>query len=256
MAATWTHILFFSTLAAAAFFLGTGLVWTQEAWCRRNTPALLAFSAGVMLAVGFMHILPEAVELTTAANYLFLLTFVAFYGLEQLLILHPDREGLLHTDIDTPNSHDTHCANPHALGGVALAGMSLHSLLDGLIIGVGFEIDLEIGIISTLAIIVHKLPAGVSIASILLHYGYHKSKALIFTAVVAFATPVGAISAHLFLKHLPLSILGMLMAVAAGSFVYIAAADLIPESHREPGPKGVIALLSGILVALAAGVSH
>ncbi|MDF1579378.1 MAG: ZIP family metal transporter [Desulfuromonadales bacterium] len=255
MTTAWEHILFFSILAALAFLVGTALVWTKEAWCRRNTPALLAFSAGVMLAVSFTHILPEATALTTSANYIFLLTFVAFYALEQMLVLHPDREGLLHSDIDKPNSHDAHCANPHPLGGIALVGMSLHSLLDGLIIGVGFEIDLEIGILSTLAIIIHKLPAGVSIASILLHYGYRKAKALTFTAIVAFSTPLGAICAYLFLKHLPLTVLGMFMSVAAGSFIYIAASDLIPESHRERGAKGVIALLGGIIVALAAGVS-
>jgi len=89
--------------------------------------------------------------------------------------------------------------------------------------------------------------------SILLHYGYTRRTAIIFTATVALATPIGAVVTYALVQHLTAGVLGALMAFAAGSFVYIAASDLIPESHRARGFRGSLALCGGILTAAIAG---
>lgn len=250
----WSEILIFSFLAATATLLGMALVLFRESWCRKNSGSLISFSAGVLLAVGFLHILPEALELSGHAMFYLLAAFVTFYFLEHHMVLHAEHEQLQHCNVAVPGSHSEQCANPNPLGLVAFLGMSLHSLIDGLIIGAGFGVDHETGMLSAIAIMAHKIPAGISIFSILLHYGYTRKRAQIFTGAVALGTPVGAILAGALISDLPESRLGILMALAAGSFVYIAASDLIPESHRAKGLKGSLSLCGGILVAVMAGM--
>lgn len=250
----WTDILVFSCLAAGATLLGMALVLFREDWCRRNSGSLISFSAGVLLAVGFLHMLPEAQELTGHAMFYLLAAFVSFYFLEHHLVLHAEHEQLQHSNVEVPNSHSHLCANPHPLGLIAFFGMSLHSLIDGVIIGTGFNVDHDMGMLSAIAIMAHKIPAGISIFSILLHYGYARRRAQLFTASVALATPLGALGAGGILSNIHPSRLGVLMALAAGSFIYIAASDLIPESHRAKGLKGSLSLCGGILVAILAGL--
>ncbi len=253
----WTGVIFFAAFAAASTLLGMGLLLFREEWSRRNSTNLISYSAGVMLGIGFLHILPEAQELTPYATPYLLLAFVVFYFLEHHLPFHSDHEQLHHRHIDIPGSHDARCAHPNPMGFVAFCGMSLHSLIDGLIIGTGFEIDGQIGLLSALAVIVHKIPSGVSMISILLHYGYPKPKAMLFTSAVAVATPIGAIGSYALLHQLNHEFLGIIMALAAGSFIYIAASDLIPESHRVRGLRGSLALCGGILTAVAVGwIAH
>ncbi len=253
----WTSVIFFSGMAAAATFIGMGLLILKEEWSRRNSANLVSYSAGVMLGIGFLHILPEAQELTPHATLYLLVSFVIFYFLEHHLPFHPDHESLHHSSIHVPNSHDEACSHPHPLGLVAFFGMSLHSLIDGMIIGTGFEIDGDIGLISALAVITHKIPSGVSMFSILLHCGYRKPVAILYTSAVAVATPIGAVLTYTLLRNVSHPVLGALMALAAGSFIYIAASDLIPESHRTRGLKGSVSLCGGILSAIAVGfISH
>ncbi len=249
----WISVILFSALATLATLLGMGLLLFKEEWSRRNSNDLISYSAGVMLGIGFLHILPEAQELTPHATLYLLVSFVVFYFLEHHLHFHSDHEQTQHRHIDVPNSHDDCCANPHPMGLVAFFGMSLHSLIDGLIIGTGFEIDAQIGFLSALAVITHKLPSGVSMFSILLHYGYRKPIAILYTTTVALAIPTGAIGSYALLRRMDPDFLGIMMALAAGSFIYIAASDLIPESHRVRGIKGSLALCGGILTALAVG---
>jgi len=252
-ASHWTSVILFSLLAALATLLGMALILFKEEWSRRNSNDLISYSAGVLLGIGFLHILPEAQELNEHATLYLLVSFVVFYFLEHHLHFHSDHEQTRHRHVDIPNSHDDCCANPHPMGLVAFFGMGLHSLIDGLIIGTGFEIDAQIGLLSALAVISHKLPSGVSMFSILLHYGYRKQVAVLYTLGVALAIPVGAVVSYALLRHVPHDFLGVMMALAAGSFIYIAASDLIPESHRVRGIKGSLALVGGILTAMAVG---
>jgi len=89
--------------------------------------------------------------------------------------------------------------------------------------------------------------------AILLHYGWQRRKAIGLTAFVALATPGAAILTFALVNDLPEQLLGILLAGAGGSFVYIAASDLIPESHRSRGFSASIALCGGVLIAWLAG---
>lgn len=250
----WFSVVFFGCFAGAATFIGMYLVLAQSAWSRRNSAYLVSYSAGVLLGVGFLHVLPEALELNARTPLFVLVAFVVFYFLEHHLFFHAGHEELHHASLEVAASHEECCSNPHPLGAVAFLGMTLHSLIDGLIIGTGFEVGGDMGFLSSMAVIAHEVPEGVAMLAILLHYGYSRRTAVAFTAIVALATPLGAVLTYALVRQVAPSFLGILMALAAGSFIYIAASDLIPESHRARGFKGSLSLCGGILTAFAAGL--
>jgi ZIP family zinc transporter/zinc and cadmium transporter len=232
------------------------LVLARERWSRLNSAPLVSYSAGVLLGVGVLHVLPESQELTPYAPAFVLVSFLLFYFLEHHMFFHAGHEAQHHPGLE-PDCHDGHCHSPHPLGMVAFVGMTLHSLIDGIIIGTGFEAGADVGLLSTLAVLAHEVPEGIAMLSILLHYGYHRNRAVLLTALVAVATPAGAIITYALVQAVRPEVLGSLMAMAAGSFIYIAASDLIPESHRARGWKGSLALTGGVLTAVAAGlVAH
>jgi ZIP family zinc transporter/zinc and cadmium transporter len=233
------------------------LVLVGEKWSRLHSAPLVSYSAGVLLGVGILHVYPEAQELTPNAPGFLLLSFLLFYFLEHHMFFHAGHEQLHHADLALAECHDGNCRNPHPLGMVAFAGLTLHSIIDGLIIGTGFEAGEDIGLLSALAVVAHEVPEGIAMIAILLHYGYPRARAVLFTCLVALATPCGAVVTYALVRQIDPAILGMLMAIAAGSFIYIAASDLIPESHRARGWRGSTALAGGILTAVLAGwVAH
>ena len=248
----WLSVVSFGTLAGAATFAGMSLVLIQTGWSRRHSAKLVSYSAGVLLGVGILHILPEAWAQNPHTPYYLLISFLVFYFLEHHLFVHAEHEKLHHAQLEAAG-HNQCCLRPHPLGIVAFAGMSLHSLIDGLIIGTGFEAGHDIGILSAVGVIAHEVPEGIAMLAILLHYGYPRRTAVIFTCLVAVATPLAAIGTYALVRQIGAEFLGALMALAAGSFIYIAASDLIPESHRSRGFMSTLSLLAGILTAVLAG---
>ncbi len=252
MEGSWPYVIFSGGFAGGATFLGMYLILSRRNWARRNSASLVSFSAGVLLGVGFLHVIPEAMELTPHAPIVVLASFVLFYFLEHLLLIHAGHEQW-HHNMEATHGEEDGCEKPHPLGVIAFVGMAMHSSIDGLIIGTGFEVGHEMGILATLAVVAHEVPEGIAMLSILLHYGHTRKTAVSFTSIVAIATPLAAILTFALVRHISPGMLGILMSMAAGSFIYIAASDLIPESHRSRGAAGTLSLIGGILVAMAAG---
>lgn len=251
----WAEVITYGTVAGAATFIGMYLVLASPGWSRRHSAALVSYAAGVLLGVGLLHILPETMALIpkTAAAWI-LGSFVLFYFLEHHFLVHAGHEQLHHNHLDVADGHGDDCTHPHPLGLVAFVGLGLHSLIDGLIIGSGFEAGEGLGLVAALGVIAHEVPEGIAMLSILLHYGYQRKTAILLTTYVAIATPLGAIASYAVVRNVSASTLGALMGFAAGSFIYIAASDLIPESHRARGWKGSLALSLGVGTAILAGI--
>jgi ZIP family zinc transporter/zinc and cadmium transporter len=254
MSNTWWNVLFAGGFAGAATFAGMAMILVRESWSRRNSATLVSFSAGVLLGVGFLHVLPEAMELNSHTPIYLLVAFVLFYFLEHHLLIHAGHEEQHHTNLDIDTCHDDCCDRPHPLGMVAFVGMALHSVIDGLIIGTGFEVSHDLGLLAALGVIAHEVPEGIAMLSILLHYGWNRRSAIMLTSFVALATPGAALITFALVHDISEETLGMLLAMAAGSFVYIAASDLIPESHRSRGLPASVALCGGVLLAWLAGL--
>jgi ZIP family zinc transporter/zinc and cadmium transporter len=157
--------------------------------------------------------------------------FLALYVLQHIMMFHAGHD-------ETHNASD--------IGTVSAIGLTFHSLLDGIVIAIGFEASPALGIMTTLAVLLHKLPEGVTVSGILLHTHADKKKILTFAFVIAAATPVGAVLARIFLMHVTKGVLGALLAFTAGSFIYLAASDLLPETHRAYRQLNAVFFFLGI----------
>lgn len=211
--------------------LGTAMLFCKEAWARKNSLYLVSFAAGVMLATAFLDLLPEAIELSSGAFWTALLGILLFYVLQQSINLHP--------------CHDEEC-HLHNLGILSLAGLTFHSLIDGIAIALGFGISNALGMVTTLAVILHEVPEGITTTSILMYAKMPRKKVIWYSVLVAMSTPFAAIVFSPFVKGMPEKILGFLLGLAAGSFIYVASSDLIPQTHKKRSKINAIILLLGV----------
>ena len=231
------NIMIYSTIAGLSTILGIVMVIINEERVVRYSHYVNSFAAGLILGVAFFHLFPESLELSENALLYIFAGFLVFYLLENLMVLHSGSE-----------IHFKEKRNPqHTKGMVMFSGLFFHSLIDGVIIGVGFEIDPKVGLLTSLGIILHEVPEGVTSFSLLIASIARKT-ALKMSVAVAVATPLGALISLAFIGGLSESTVGLLLAMAGGSFLYIGASDLIPETHEEKGVVNAGFLLFGILV--------
>ena len=235
------NTIIFGFLAGLATLAGVFLIVKKQEWAQKNLVYLISFSAGVLLSFSFIHLLPEAFELTSNAFFVILLSFLGFYILEHSLSLHVCEEK------DECRPHQTFTL-------VSWVGLLLHSLIDGIVIGVGFEVSFALGILSTLAVLLHEIPEGISSMAVMLYGGFPVSQAVLYSLLVALATPLGAILSFLLFKGVEESLVGVLLAVGAGSFLYVAASDLIPEIHKKSRILNIFLTLLGALVPFVASL--
>jgi zinc and cadmium transporter len=230
------NIILYSAIAGLSTLLGIALVIINEERVVRYSHYVNSFAAGLILGVAFFHLFPESLELSQNALLYIFLGFLVFYLLESLMVLHSGSE-----------IHFKGKRNPkHTKGMVMFSGLFFHSLFDGIIIGVGFEIDPKVGLLTSLGIIMHEVPEGVTSFSLLIA-SITRNTALKMSIAVALATPLGALISLAFIGGLSESTVGLLLAMAGGSFLYIGASDLIPETHEEKGVANAAFLLFGIL---------
>ena len=223
------NILAFSVIAGVATLIGVMLVFYQEKWARANSIYLLSFAAGIMLATALVHISPESLKLNEKGAAIAILAgILVFYLLQTFMMFHSHEEG----------------QEIHQIGILALIGLTFHSLLDGVAIVAGFEAG--IGLLMTLAVLLHELPEGVMTTGILLHSGMKRGKIFAYSTLVAVATPIGAIISRFILSGISEEIIGILLALAGGSFIYVAAVELIPETQKEQKLPNVAALSAGV----------
>jgi len=228
-------IIFYSSIAGLATILGIILVLMKKQLVLRHASFVNSFAAGLILGVAFFHLFPEAIELSEHALSFIFLGFICFFLLENVVVLHSGSEVLF--------SEKEH--SQHTKGIVMFSGLFFHSLMDGVIIGIGFEIDSNIGLLTSLGVIFHELPEGVTTFSLLINT-IKKKTALKLSIMVALATPIGAVISLTFVPGLSDEIIGAMLAMAGGSLLYISASDLIPQTHEEHGIKNAIFLLTGV----------
>ncbi len=233
--------------AGLATLIGVYLVMMKETWARRGSIYLISFASGALLSAALLDILPESLELNNNAPLYVLLSFVAFYILEQNLVLHA-----AHEDLECCGDEERH--RLHSLGIISFMGIGFHSLLDGVIIGAGFLESTTMGLVATIGVISHELPEGLSIMGLLFHAGFSRKRGLLYSIIVALATPVGAVASSLLLRGIEANLLGALLGVAAGSFLYIAASDLIPQTREHGSPYIIPLVLGGMFTLFALGL--
>ncbi|MDR0800815.1 MAG: ZIP family metal transporter [Endomicrobium sp.] len=231
--------IIYSLIAASASMMGALIVLTFHKWSEKNSFFIINFAAGVMLTLAFTHLIPEGMGLnpeTPETMVYVLLGFLVMFFLQFIVLFHP--------------CHDDECSKH--MGVTSIVGLSLHSIIDGLMIAVGFEVDDSVGILTAIAILLHKLPDGITISGILLHRGASKKKIFNFSLLTACFTPIGTILGMILFKNMSLPVLGSLLGLTAGSFIFLSASDLIPETHKCKNRFAPFMLFAGAVVVLAA----
>jgi zinc and cadmium transporter len=184
---------------------------------------LVSFAAGALLGDVFIHLLPELAEadrLTPTISLVILASIVGFFITEKFIHLH-------HHHNETDEDEHRH----HPVAYLNLIGDGLHNLIDGLIIGGAYLIDIQLGLATTVAVMLHEIPQEIGDFSILIYAGMSRGKALFYNFLSALTAIVGVIIA-LIVGNVD-SFAAILVAVGIGSFIYIAVADLIPEIHKS-----------------------
>lgn len=232
------NVLIYSLFAGLSTIVGATLVKRYSEWTKKHSLKLLSFAVGVLITNAFLHLLPESQELTQYSAIAVIAGVMLLFLTEHFILLHTCGE--------------EEC-NIHTVGYTGTIGIGLHSLIDGIVIGIGFEVSFTLGVLTSLAVIVHEFPEGIFTYTMLIHDNISQKRAFLYSWLVALATPFGAIITFLLLKNVSENILGILLALAAGSFVYVGASDLIPQAHKKPNIVNVMLVFAGIVFVVFVG---
>ena len=201
----------------------------------------IALTGGIVVAVALFHVLPEAIETVQDPQRVGLLVgvgFVCFFLAERLLVLH-------HRD-------DAEQAKAHAhVGAFGAAGLSIHSFIDGLGIGLAFDLSTSTGLLVFLAVVSHDFADGLNTVGFVLRQSGDRRRAMRWLRIDALAPLAGAIigSTLSVSEHQ----LGSVLAVYAGFFLFMGATDLLPHAHEHPSGRRVLLTVVGF--ALILGIS-
>ncbi len=242
-----------SVLAAGIFLL------LPEKQRNKVLPHGISFAIGALLAVAFWGLIPHAFEEVESGQFqilsgTILAGILGFFVLEKLLIWR-------HCHSDSCEAHgDDHDHGHKSAGTLIIIGDSIHNFVDGVLIAAAFLTDVELGIVTSLAVAAHEIPQEVGDFAILLQSGYSKSKALFYNVLASFTTVIGGVLAYYSLEDFH-DILPFFLALASSSFIYIAVADLIPSLHKKTDIKTsvhqIILILAGVaVISLLHGIAH
>jgi zinc transporter ZupT len=204
---------------------------------------VLGFSAGAVIGVAFFDLLPAALALAEKAYSN--AEIIGLTGLGFIIYLTVDRFViLLSSPVYKGNSGSTR-------GKIVAFFLTMHSFLDGIIIGLAFQVSFFTGGIVTTAVLVHDFADGINIINVIIKEKGNKSYALKWLIVNAAAPLIGAYSTFYF--HLPKETLGVILALVSGFFLYIGASDFLPESHqRNPKFQTLLMTLLGFITIFLA----
>ena len=202
--------------------IGVVTLWMRMSLLKKIVLLMVSFSAGALFGDAFLHLMPEAIAPNglTITISLWLLWWI-FFGLITEKII---RRNHCHMPVTT---HHTH---PFAL--MNLVWDMVHNLIDGLIIGASYLVSIPVWLATTIAVILHEIPQEIWDFGVLIHGWFSKKRALFLNFVTALTAVIGVIIAFLLYRYTN-TMVAVLIPFAAGTFIYIAGSDLIPELHKE-----------------------
>jgi zinc and cadmium transporter len=215
----------------------------------RSLNYLISFATGMLLGAGFLHLLPEALQVAAAQTERLMATvlvaILTFFLLEKGLIWRH------HHHTGEANHRDGRVAHgTRPAGALILVGDSFHNFLDGALITAAFVADFRLGVVTALAVIAHEIPQELGDFAILLHSGYTRARAFTLNLLTSLAMVVGVGVAWVALDFVA-ELIPYLLAFTAASFIYVAVSDLMPSLNRTTQIGDTIVQLALIGCGLA-----
>ncbi|MCK4864947.1 MAG: ZIP family metal transporter [Gammaproteobacteria bacterium] len=230
-----------SVLAASVFLL------INDEYQKKLLPHTVSFAIGALLGAALLALLPHAITVNENVDMhdlglTILMGLLGFFLLEKMVLWRHCHSS--HCEVHAPGNINTsgevqaaelehhHQNEKDASGTLIIIGDAVHNLVDGVLIAAAFMTDIDLGIVTALAVAAHEIPQEIGDFAILLNSGYKRGRALFFNVLASMATIVGAVIAYYSLQSMQHA-LPYILAIAASSFIYIAVADLIPGLHKK-----------------------
>jgi len=236
------HILVFIIISSFSItliaLLGIFFLFLRKRLLDKIVVYLVAFTAGSLMGGAFLHLLPEGAQALPPDIFfpLLLLSFILFFFIEELFRWH--------------HCHKAGCPQ-HSFGYINLLGDGVHNFIDGLIIAATFLVNVRLGLITTLAVALHEVPQEIGDFGVLIYAGFKRGRALFLNFLAAVMVVLGGFFGYSLSLRVE-SAVPYLLPFAAGSFIYLATSDLIPEIKKEKKIKKSLLLffffLLGILI--------
>ncbi|MBU0982174.1 ZIP family metal transporter [Patescibacteria group bacterium] len=217
----WIYSLLSVLVVSFISFTGALILVFKNKKVHKFLLFMVSFAAGAMLGDVFVHMLPELVEeghMTFFASVNVLIGILVFFVLEKIVHWR-------HCHLAASEDHI------HPLAFMNLVGDATHNFIDGVLIAASFLLDFQVGVATTIAVILHEIPQEMGDFGVLLHSGMKVKKALFYNFLTALMAIFGA--AIVLVANGVLDIEGIIIPITMGGFLYIANADLIPELHKE-----------------------
>lgn len=234
-------ILLAALAESVVSFSGALIVILNHAFARRFAHWVLGFAIGALLGVTFFDILPEAVhDIGADAAFRYVVVgILVFFLLEKIVLWYHYHREQYHV---------------HAYTYLVLVGDAVHNFIDGVALALAFLVSLQLGIATTIAVILHEVPQEIADFGLLLRGGFGRRRAVIVNFLVSLTTIIGALLGYVFGSHL-VSVLPYALAIIAGNFLYLALSDLLPETHEhEEGTAHF--MVQVLLMVLGVTVMH
>jgi zinc and cadmium transporter len=223
-------------LVAAAGNLIGGYFVVRRDWPRQYLQYFLALGAGYMLAVSFVDVIPESVHLGGESALQFVLIgYFLVHLFEHTIAPH------FHFGEETHHEEMSH----HHARTTVLLGLTIHTFFDGVAIAAGFLVSVWLGAMIFVAVFLHKLPEGFTVASVVLASGQGRRNAILAAGLLGAATLLGVLLTSVLQSQLKYA-----LPLSGGVTVYVAATDLLPEVNREPNWRMAALVFVGVATVL------
>ena len=241
---TYILPLTISTISSLATLLGYLPIFINKKYQNKLIPLSLALSAGIMLTVSLISLIPESINYLNENNIILIILYTLIHINIGIIIVN-----ILDKKIDKNN-------NLYKLGIISTIALILHNIPEGITTYLTTNINQDLGIKLSIAIALHNIPEGISIAIPIYYSTNDKKKAFFITLIAGSSELFGTILAHIFLKNIiSNTILSIVLSITAGIMINLSFKELIPKSLDYQNKKTtIIGILLGIIIMIICNI--